>query len=129
MARLTWSIAIQQSGDNYTSDGTIYRPNDNLEIPKISTQQKRLGADGDKMFVNPSTKSNYDTMTFIWLELTSSDFNNLRAKIIGYMDNGDKVQITDHNSVTYEGYFISCKQVWISGVEDTEDLEVIFERT
>jgi len=129
MSRLTWNIFTEGSGDLWDADGTIYRPNENLEIDITSTQVKKRLADGSNAFVNPETKSIKEPIEFIWLELTGTDYNNLRAKIKAYVDAGTKVKITDHNSVDYIGRFLNIKRVWISGVEDTEDLQSIFERT
>ena len=129
MSRTSWNVYTQVSGSTYSADGTIYRPNNNVEITKTSTQQKIQLANGDNAFVNPETKSLKNAITFEWLELSDSDFNNLRAKIIAYMDAGTKIKITDHNSVDYIGRFINCTQVWISGVDDTEDLSATFEQT
>lgn len=129
MARLSWNVFVQDSGDEYTADGTIYRPNETLEIPKISTEVKTKLATGDNAFITPSTKSVYQPISFMWLELSDSDFNNLRAKLVAYMDASTTIKITDHNAVDYIGRFTSIESNWIVGKETDEyDVEVIFER-
>jgi len=126
--RQSWSIYIEASGDQWDADGTIYRPNDDLDINVISTQTKTKLADGSNAFVNPETKSVKEPIRLLWLELTDSDYNNLRAKIQAYIDAGTKVKIVDHNSDEYIGRFLNVRRIWLVGIEDTEDLEAVFER-
>jgi hypothetical protein len=83
--------------------------------------------DGSEFRVTPSTKKLNQQLAFIWLALDFDD--GLKTKIQGYIDNNTKVKITTSESENFYGYFISLSRVWLSGVEDQEDIQAIFDRS
>lgn len=125
MPRGTWSID-KWNGSSWVSDGTIYRPNQNLDIPVLSTQRKYQLADGTNTFVLPENVYTKEPLTFFWLEIAYTD--SFKSKIDNYIVNGDYLRITNHLSETYTGRFIYIKPVWLIGTTDTYDYEASFER-
>lgn len=124
MSRGTWAVEIKDSGDLWTSDGTIYRPNDDLEIPQISTQQRVKAADGSDLFFIPETKYVYDPFVLKWFH----DDGTTKTKLEGYVQAGEDLRITDHNAATYIGRFIDLKVIWLTGQDpDRYDIEASFQ--
>ena len=126
MPRNTWNIFKQESNGSYTADGTIYRPNADVEDERISTHRKIGLADGDTAFVTPSTKYDEARLTFNWLYITDTD--GIISKINTYIADGQTVKITTHLSDDYIGKFISLRKITLLGIEDYVDLVAIFER-
>ncbi len=124
MARNTWNI--EKKNGSYANDGTIYRPNDDVSVDLMSTQNKSRLANGSNVFVTPETKVSKQPLSFVWLEIPQSD--SFRTKIEAYVTNGDYLRITTHLSETFIGRFINVQRVWLSGKEDTYDLQAAFER-
>lgn len=124
MSRSTWTVEIKDSADSWTSDGSIYRPNEDLEIPQLSTQQKVKAADGSDIFFIPETKYVYDPILFKWL----ADDGTTKTKIEGYIQSAEDLRITDHNTNTYIGRFIDIKVTWLTGQNpDMYDIEASFQ--
>jgi len=125
MARNTWSMSTStNNGSTWTSDGTIYRPNEALTLSLAGTQQTLNLADGSLAYLIPETKYHKGDVTFRWLSIAYSD--GLRTKIENYVINQNYCKITDHNSNTLIGRFMSVRQVWLTGLEDTYDIEANF---
>ncbi len=120
-----WTMSIKNSANNYVSDGTIQRPNEDMETQKISTTQRINMADGSTAFVTPSTKSRSEPFTMFFADTTSA----FRTKIQTYIDNSDDVKITTHTSEVFTGKFTVIKRVWFSGQADTYDVMTTFTRT
>lgn len=123
--RGTWNIE-KKSGVSYVSDGTIYRPNENLSVDLTSTQTKIQLADGSNAFVIPEIAYNKDPLRFVWLSIEQSD--TFRTKIENYIINSDYLRITTHLSETLIGKFTYIRRVWLTGEADVYDLEAGFER-
>lgn len=120
-----WNTYVLNSdGVTWDLDGTVPAANENLESEYISTQQKIKLADGSNGFITPETKRIKEPITIYWAETTSA----LRTKIENYMLDGDKIKIVTHLSEEFIGRFLSMKRVWFSGVEDSFDVQVVFER-
>jgi len=124
MGRNTWSV--EKLNGTWANDGTIYRPNENVGLNLNATQSKVKLANGDVAYITAETKYNQEPIVFRWLDLAESD--SMIDKVRNYVINQDYLRITDHNSDTYTGRFIYIQRVWLSGVEDTYDIEVGFER-
>jgi len=123
ITRGTWDIQIK-SGGNWASDGTIYRPNDNLVLNKISTQIKTRLADGDNGFVTPSVKYNDEPIELLWIEVG----DETKDKIEGYIESQNDIKIIDHNNVEYIGRFIGIQVDWAEGnSENLYDIRATFE--
>jgi len=127
MARNTWAISTStDNGQSWTPDGAIYVPNESVSLTDIGTQSKVVLADGSQAFVTPETKYIKQPFVMRWMAIEEDDaFLN---KIRNYCRNQSYCKITDHNADTYIGKFISHRQIWLSGIEDTYDIEVSFER-
>lgn len=121
-----WNIYVENSSGGWDSDGTIPRPNENIENNTISTMQTLRLANGSNAFFFPDTKSIKEQFTMFFAETSST----LRTQIQSYIDNGDKVKITTHTSQDYIGYFSNMKRVWFTGISpDTYDLQVSFQES
>ncbi len=124
MSRGTWDVYIK-SGGNWVSDSTIYRPNESMNLPKLSTQSKAILADGSNAYVTPSTKYRDEPLVFTWYW----DDGTTKTKIEGYIDAQKDVKIIDHNAVEYVGRFLSINANWIAGQDSNKyDIRATFER-
>lgn len=124
----SWNIEVWESGNTFTADGTIPRPNQNLETKVSSTTQKIKLADGSNGFVQLETKYVKESFNMFFAN-TTSEFRN---KILTYMSNGDKVRITTHTPTEekFIGRFTDFARVWFVGTADDEyDISVSFEQT
>lgn len=126
MARQNWDI-YEWDGSSWTNQSTIYRPNSDVELGRTSNQVKIRLADGTEGRITPSTKFVREPTTFLWLEIDFDD--TLKSKIQGYITNHTKVKVVTQKSENIIGYFLYIRRTWISGVEDTEDLEAGFDRS
>jgi len=120
-----WNIYTLNSDNlTYTLDGTIPRPNENLETEVISTRQKIALANGSSAFVSPETKSVKQPFTMFFADTTSA----LRSQIQDYIDVDDRVKIITHTGEQFIGKFMNMKRVWLIGVEpDSYDIQVTLE--
>ena len=124
MGRGTWDVAIKSSGA-WTNDGTLYRPNTGYNLQTQSTQVKSRLANGDNVYITPSTKYVESPITFIWYW----DDGTTKTKIEGYINNHNDVRITDDLGNIYYGRFISITSNRIAGQSDElYDVTAIFER-
>ena len=127
MARSTdWLIYTQESGLSWVSDGYIYRPNSDFDIQITSNQVKVQLADGSFGFTIPETKYAREQLSFVWTRVDLS----FVSQIVGYIQNHDYLKIVDHDSTVYIGRFISCKRIWLTGVDEDDDgvdFEAVFE--
>lgn len=127
MSRNSWSIYINESGDSWTLDGSIYRPNQDLLEETSSTQQTINLLDGSKAFISPETKSINEPLVFAWIGITVAD--GLISKIKTYIQNETRVKIVTHLSDEYIGYFRNLRPNQLVGQSpDQWDVEVTFER-
>jgi len=118
-----WGVYIWESGDTYTFDWNMNRPNDNLETQEISTMQKVKGSDGSNIFMTPETKYTKEPFQMYFADTTSG----FRTKIQGYIRNQTRVKIITHNSEEFIGKFINMSRVWFSGRDNSFDLQLTFE--
>jgi len=120
MARGTWNIYVKL-GAIWVSDGTIYRPNDDLNLVTVSTQKSVSLANGSRAYYTPSTKYLNSTMEFKWDALTTTFVD----KIKGYITSQNDIKIINHNSAEYIGRFVGIDAKWIVGSASTEDYDII----
>ena len=125
MARTQWLVK-KWDGDSFESDGYIYAPNENINLEKTSTLAKQQLVDGSFGYFSPEVKYNKSAVTMNFLQIDDAD--TFWSKIEGYVEGQDYLEITDHLGHTMTGIFTGVKRVWLSGVVDTYDLEVQFER-
>lgn len=121
--RSTWNVE-KKTGGSWSSDGTIYRPNANITLSKLSTQTKTRLANGDNAFMTPATKKSDEPLNFIWY----ADDGTMKNKVQTYIDNQSDIKIIDHNSTEYVGRFTSIDVSWVVGIEDEYDINCVFER-
>ena len=121
--RTNWTVYTIVSL-TWTYDGTIYRPNESMELPKIATQTRVQLADGSKAYVTPSVLYLNDQITFIWFY----DDGTTKTKIEGYVTNQTDLKIIDHNEDEYIGRFTSIESALQIGMTDTYDIQAVFER-
>ena len=127
MSRNTWDIYTStNNGSSWDADETIYRPNESLTLGLTSTLQAVNLANGDVGFLTPETKYNRDYLTLRWLALDEGD--TLISKIENYVINQNYCKFVDHNTNEYIGKFSASRRVWLSGVDDSYDLEATFMR-
>ncbi|KKM98131.1 hypothetical protein LCGC14_1161050 [marine sediment metagenome] len=123
MAKGTWTCQIK-SGGSWTADGTISRPNDSLPLPKVSTQNKVVLADGSFAFVTPSIKYRDEPLIFTWY----FDDGTVKTKIEGYINSQNDVKLIDHNSREYVGRFTNISPTWLVGFStDKYNIRASFE--
>lgn len=122
MSRGTWSVQIK-SGGSWISDGNLYRPNDSLNIPKMSTQTSQALADGNTAYVTPSIKYQDQPISFSWY----FDDGSTKVKIQGYIDSQNDVKIIDQNDTEYVGRFLNMNSTWLVGFDtDKYDIKATF---
>ena len=120
----TWNLYTLESGDVWTIDTTMPRPNADLETILMSTQQKVKLADGSFGYITPEFKSSREMGSMTFIDTTSA----FRTTIEGYINNGDIVKIETHTSDYFCGRFVNMSRVWLAGVDDSYDITVGFER-
>lgn len=122
----TWNIYLRESGTTYTLDGTIPRPNMDMETRRLSNMSKIRLADGANAFVTPEHTYVKEPFEMVFIRASST----LRTRFEDYMINGDKIRIETHTGETFTGKIIDYKRIWLTGVEPDEyDLSVTFEQT
>jgi len=122
--RGTWAV-YKKVGVYWIRDGSIYRPNEDMQLPKTSTQVRMQLADGSKAFVTPSTLYLNQQLTMIW----KYDTGTMKSKIETYITNQNDIKILDHLGTEYIGRFISVESGLYVGTEpDTFDVKAMFER-
>jgi len=121
---LDWAIEVFESGSTYVSDGYIQRPNEDLQMSRVSTMQKVKLADGSNGFITPETKYIKEPLSMFFADVTSAFITQLE----GYITDGDKVRITTHTGIIFTGRFISYTRVWFTGIEESYDINVTFEQ-
>ena len=124
MARNSWNIEIW-NGATWVSDGSIYRPNENLNIEITGTQSKVQLANGDNAFFTPEVTYVPQDLVFQWLEIYPSD--TFLNKIRDYVKNGSYLKLTDHLGNIYYGKFMNMRRVWLKSVTDTFDIESTYQ--
>jgi len=124
MARGTWNVS-KWNGTSWDAELPMYRPNENLAIERISTQNKIVLADGSKAYFIPETKYSKEPMTMQFFEIDNDDA--FWGRMEDYVENNDYLKIIDHLGTETTGKFVSIKRVWLTSVEDTYDLELVFE--
>jgi len=122
MARGTWQID-RKIGGVWTNIGTIYRPNSNMSMKKVSTQKKVQLANGSAAFITPETKYFSQPLTFSWGYLPKTYVDQIQT----YVENLYELRITDHNLSIYYGKFVNIEAVWMAGEVDKYDVNAAFE--
>jgi hypothetical protein len=125
MARQTWNVE-SWSGSAWVADGTIYRPNANTEIDFTSTQTKINLANGGKGFVTPEVPYENNDIILQFIEIYPTDA--FYTKVINYVQTQTCLRITTHLGEQITGKFFNVRRVWVLGVDDVFDLEIIFQR-
>lgn len=126
--RGTWTIQTKESGDAWASTDTIAPPNDNLVIRKITTQVKIKGADGDNLFMTPSTKYTDEPLVWVWYEDTDG---TIKDQVEGYVEAQTDLKIIDDLNNEWIGRFISVDSTRIVGfatADDKYDVRAVFEQ-
>jgi hypothetical protein len=103
---------------------TVPRSNTDIEEEYLANEQKIKLADGSDAFFSPEIKYTKSQILFTWLNQTDT---TLRTLIRTYIEDDEYIKITTHLSgIEYIGRFISFKDKWLVGQEDTFDCEAIF---
>ena len=124
MARGTWTI-YKKVGTVWTPDGSLYRPNDDFSLQKVSTQKRVPLVDGSKAFVTTSTYYVNQPLVFQWYY----EDGTTKTKVENYINNQNDLKIVDQNGDTYIGRFTSSEASLFVGVSpDVYDLKATFER-
>lgn len=119
-----WTVEYYNSSGNWIADTSFYRPNQDVEETRISTQQKIRMADGSNGYVLPEYKYVIEPLSFVWFNTTAA----FRTQLSGYINNGTKIRITTHNAEVYTGRFIEYRRTWFTGRTDEFDIMCTFER-
>jgi hypothetical protein len=118
-----WSIYSLESGNTYTLDSTIPRPNADFENNSISNIQIFKLSDGSEAFIQPETKYYKDVINMLFIDTTSA----FRSLINTYITNGDKLKIITHDAQTFYGYITNMKRVWLVGISPNQyDVTITF---
>lgn len=123
----TWNIYLYNTlTETYSLDGTVPRPQEDLELSVISNQQRSTLASGESVFITPETKSQLQPLTFVW-HLQSETFYNI---IQTYMTNNSYLKIVTHLAgKIFIGRFISLTGRWLVGQDgDYFEIVSVFER-
>lgn len=120
-----WSIFVENSAGGWDTDTDIPRSQQDLESKEISTQQKIRLADGSNGFVTPEIHYVKEPFSMFWADTTSA----FRTQLNTYRNNGDKVKIVTHTGEEFIGRIIDMSRIWFTGMTDTYDIGVTFERT
>ena len=107
----TWNVYVQSSGEVWTLDGTISRPQESMEMERVSTQQQSILITGDTSFMTPETKTLLSPVTFVWYEQAEA----LKTQLEEYMTSNDYIKITTHIAKTFIGRFTSVRPMWLTG--------------
>ncbi len=124
MSRTTWNISVLGSGNVFVSDGTIYKPNENLTLSKSTKANTVQLANGDIAMVIPEVKYMNNVFTLTWIDIDNTD--TLIDKIETYVENADYVKITTHLGEELIGIFSECSKIHYVGIDDTFDLTATF---
>lgn len=119
MARGTWAIYSKDTG-SWVSDGTIYRPNEDVPLSTKSTMTSVALVDGDEGYVIPVVKSLKQPINFKWNYMDTA----FKTKLETYVDLATPLKIIDHNAVEYVGRFMNVDPQWLSGVVDDDGEDV-----
>lgn len=123
----TWNIYLYNSTTHtYSLDGTVPRPQEDLDVSVLSNQQRSTLATGEPVFVTPETKSQLQPLTFVW-HLQSETFYNI---IEAYMTNNSYLKIVTHLAgKIFIGRFISLSGKWLIAQDgDYFEMITVFER-
>ena len=124
MARTGWTIE-KKVGGTWTADGTIYAPNDDLNIEKGSTQSTVKLANGSNAYITPATKYIDGGLGFTWYW----DDGTTKTKVEAYIVAQNDIRITDHDSNQYIGRFINISSTQVVGQNpDRYNISATFER-
>lgn len=125
MSRSYWNVYVKNVSDEWVLDEQLARPNQTLSLPEVSNQTKMKDVDGNNIYFITSTKYSKDPITFIWYE---DDDETIRPILEEYLRNNTLIKIETHNAnYSFIGKFISTKYDWLTGKEDTFDIEAVFE--
>lgn len=124
MARSYWAVE-KWNGATFVADGSIYKSNSSMDISITGTMSKVKLADGSNAFFSPEVLYVNEPIIFQWMEIYPSDA--FVTKIVNYVKNQDYLRLTDSLGTTYTGKFVSFRRIWLTGVDDTWDLESNFE--
>ena len=121
--RGTWTVE-RKIATVWTDEGdTIYRPNANINVERISTQVRTILADGSYAYITPETKYNPTSLKMTWAYLPKT----YKTQLETYVNNLYDLRITDHNATIYYGRFINIKSTWLTGESDKYDIAVEFQ--
>jgi hypothetical protein len=120
-----WNVYTKTgSGDTWEADGTIPRPNENMDTQILTNSTRVKLASGASGFFTPTVKSYKEAFTFVmlWLDRDVVD------KIDGYINNNTLLKIETHTDEVFIGKITTRQRAWLTGVEpDIYDLMVSFQ--
>lgn len=127
MARSLWTLYTFESGDTWVEDTDgLPRPNSDMPLRLISTQQRVILADGSKGTVRPETKYISEQLPFSWSDQTYTFLTQIQA----YLKNDTRLKIVTHLSgEEFTGKFVSIDPPWLIGENpDRFNITAQFER-
>jgi hypothetical protein len=118
-----WTI-YKKIGTSWVEDGTIPRPNDDMDEDTVSNIQVISLYDGSEVVIMPEVPAVKGAFV---MEFAYDD-GTVRAKIQAYIDNGTQVKIVTHiSAVEYIGFFLGVKPKWKVGESpDLWDVQAVF---
>ena len=112
-----WNLYVYESGGWVLDVALIPRPNEDLDITKLSTQQSIELADGSMGYITPENKSNRSDLMMSWVMKDET----FRERVEEYIDNHDYIKIETHISgLEFIGRFKSVTAKWLVGEEPDE---------
>lgn len=126
-SRTRWYIDTY-NGSTWTLQADyVYAPNANFSIGYTATQAKVNLADGGLGYINPEVEYQREDLTFQWLEIPLAD--GMQTRVENHVKAQTILRITDSLGTQYTGTFVRVNRVWLSGTDNTYDVEAVFSRS
>jgi hypothetical protein len=126
MARTTWQVSKMVNGSWVLSSDVFYVPNDDMEINTTSNASTGKLANGAQYVVCPEVKYNDEPITMTFLAIPEGDA--FKTLIEGYSKANTYIKLVDSLGGVMTGFFSSVQRVWLSGEDNTYDIQAVFTR-
>lgn len=120
-----WTVYKYSSG-SWIEDGTLPRPQSDLDDSIETTSEVSMLEDGSKIRIEKEVKYNKPDITFEWF----ADDYTIWEKISEYIQNGDYIKIVTHlSAIEFIGDFSNLSPKWLVGKSPDEwNVQATFRR-